>query len=103
MTMTDTAPFKISAGELTEFCRRYGVRELALFGSMLNGSHDSESDIDLLVSFEPSAHVTFLTLAKTQRELETLLGKPVDLVPKNGLKPLIREQVLASARVLYAA
>lgn len=101
--MTDTAPFKIPAGELTEFCRRYGVRELALFGSRLGPDVDSSSDVDLLVTFEPMARVTFLTLARMQRELEVLFGCSVDLVPKNGLKPLIRDQILASARVLYAA
>jgi len=101
--MNDAAPLHISTEALTDFCRRYNVRELALFGSMLGASYDTDSDIDLLVSFEPVARVTFLTLAKMQRELEALLGRPVDLVPKDGLKPLIRDQVIETARVLYAA
>ena len=96
-------PLQVAPEELGNFCRRYKVRELALFGSMLGPEHGPESDIDLLVSFEPTARVTFLTLAKMQRELETLLGRSVDLVPKDGLKPLIRNQVLETARVLYAA
>jgi len=70
---------------------------------MLRPDSGPDSDIDLLVSFEPAARVTFLTLAKMQRELETLLGRAVDLVPKDGLKPVIRNQILATARVLYAA
>jgi len=101
--MNDAAPLRISSEELTNFCRRYKVRELALFGSMLGPNYSPDSDIDLLVSFEPAARVTFLTLAKMQRELEALLRRPVDLVPKDGLKPVIRNQVLATARVLYAA
>jgi len=101
--MNDAVPFHISPDELTNFCRRYKVRELALFGSMLGANYGPESDIDLLVSFEPAARVTFLTLAKMQRELEALLGRSVDLIPKDGLKPVIRNQVLATARVLYAA
>jgi predicted nucleotidyltransferase len=101
--MNDAVPFHISPDELTNFCRRYKVRELALFGSMLGANYGPESDIDLLVSFEPAARVTFLTLAKMQRELEALLGRAVDLIPKDGLKPVIRNQVLATARVLYAA
>jgi predicted nucleotidyltransferase len=101
--MNDAVPFHISPDELTNFCRRYKVRELALFGSMLGANYGPESDIDLLVSFEPAARVTFLTLAKMQRELEALLERPVDLIPKDGLKPIIRNQVLATARVLYAA
>ena len=79
------------------------MRELALFGSMLRQDRRPESDIDLLVSFQPTARVTFLTLARMQRELATLLGRKVDLVPKDGLKPVIREHILATARVLYAA
>ena len=70
---------------------------------MLSQDHRPESDIDLLVSFQPEARVTVLTLAKMQRELEALLGRKVDLVPKDGLKPVIRYHILATARVLYAA
>jgi predicted nucleotidyltransferase len=89
--------------ELAAFCRRYQVRELALFGSMLRPDHRPDSDVDLLVSFTPGARITFLTLARMQRELEALLGRQVDLVPKDGLKPAIRDHILATARVLYAA
>ena len=103
MIMNDAAPLRIPFEELTNFCRRYQVRELALFGSMLRQDYRSDSDVDLLVIFEPAARVTFLTLARMQRELEALLGRTVDLVPKDGLKPVIRDHVLATARVLYAA
>ena len=101
--MNETAPLRIPSEELTNFCRRYQVRELALFGSMLGPDFDSDSDVDLLVSFEPAARITFLTLARMQRELEVIMGRPVDLVPRDGLNPIIRSQVLATARVLYAA
>lgn len=84
-------------------CQRYRVRELALFGSALRKGLRPDSDVDLLVEFESDAQVGFLTLGGLQRELSTLLGRPVDLVPKGGLKPLIREAVLADAEVLYAA
>ena len=101
--MNDAEPLRIPFEELTSFCRRYQVRELALFGSMSREDYRSDSDVDLLVSFEPAARVTFLTLARMQRELEALLGRTVDLVPKDGLKPVVRDHVLATARVLYAA
>ena len=100
--MNEVVPLPIPLEELARFCRRYEVRELALFGSMLGPDHRPESDVDLLVSFQPTARVTFVTLARMQRELETLLGRPVDLVPKDGLKPVIRDHILATARVLYA-
>jgi len=101
--MNDAAPLHLPRDALACFCRRYQVRELALFGSMLRQDYHPDSDVDLLVSFHPVARVTFLTLARMQRELEGLLGRQVDLVPKDGLKPIIRAHILATARVLYAA
>jgi predicted nucleotidyltransferase len=89
--------------ELFALCQRYGVRELALFGSALGADFTTESDIDLLVEFAPEVRVGFLTLSRMRRELEALLGRRVDLVPKNGLKPMLRHAVLAEAEVLYAA
>jgi len=101
--MNEEMPLHIPIEELESLCRRYEVRELALFGSMLRPDQLPESDVDLLVSFQPGARVSFTTLARMQRELEALLGRKVDLVPKDGLKPVIRDHVLATARVLYAA
>ena len=79
------------------------MRELALFGSVLRDDFNARSDVDLLVEFQSDARVSFITLSKMQRELASLLQRPVDLVPKGGLKPRIRESVLSSARVIYAA
>lgn len=93
----------IPTDRLAELCRQYQVRELALFGSVLRDDFGPESDIDLLVEFEPAAQVGFLTLGKLQAELTTVFQRAVDLVPKRGLKPVIRQAVLASAEVVYAA
>ncbi len=101
--MSEADTLNVSHEELAIVCRRYQVRELALFGSMLREDHSPESDVDLLVSFQPAARVTFTTLARLQRELEAVLGRKVDLIPKDGLKPVIRDHVLATARALYAA
>jgi predicted nucleotidyltransferase len=89
--------------EITELCRRYQVRELAVFGSFVRGDFRPDSDIDLLVEFAPEAEVGFLTLARMGRELSNIFHRQVDLVPKGGLKPRIRKEVLESRRVLYAA
>jgi len=62
-----------------------------------------DSDVDVLVEFEPGALVSLFTLADIQDELSALLGRPVDLVPRDGLKPVIRDEVLAGEHVLYAA
>ena len=59
--------------------------------------------MDVLVEFEPAAQIGFITLSRMRRELAELLGRPVDLVPREGLKPKIREAVLSSAEVVYAA
>jgi predicted nucleotidyltransferase len=94
---------KIPDQELADVCRRHHVRQLALFGSVLRDDFRPDSDIDVLVEFEPQAHIGFLALSRLQRELAALLQRPVDVVPRDGLKPLIREEVLSSAEVLYAA
>lgn len=62
-----------------------------------------DSDVDVLVVFDPSARVTFMTLGRMKRELSGLFQRPVDLVPQEGLKPAIREVVLSSAQEVYAA
>lgn len=93
----------ISAEELAAFCRINGIQELSLFGSALRQDFGPHSDLDLLVTFRPEARIGFLALARVQRELAELLGRPVDLVPKRGLKPAIRDQVLETSELLYAA
>jgi len=96
-------PFAIATDELADFCKRNRVQELALFGSALTPLFNEESDVDLLITFEPGARIGLLALTRMQRELEELLRRKVDLVPKGGLKPVIRDAVLANTRVLYAA
>ncbi len=93
----------VSISAIEEFCRRYPIRELAVFGSALREDFTPSSDLDLLVEFEPNAEVGFMTLSKMQRELSKIFNRQVDLVPKEGLKPRVRRAVLSSARVLYAA
>ena len=93
----------VSISVIEEFCRRYPIRELAVFGSALREDFTPSSDLDLLVEFEPNAEVGFMTLSKMQRELSKIFNRQVDLVPKQGLKPRVRRAVLSIARVLYAA
>ena len=88
---------------INELCRRYQVRELSIFGSALRDDFDRESDIDLLVDFMPEAQIGYLTLLRMQREFSTILNRRVDLVPKEGLKPKIRNEIISQAQVIYAA
>ena len=94
---------KIPKDELADFCRRYQVQKLALFGSVLRNNFRTDSDIDVLVSFLPNAHIGFITFSRMQRELSRLFQRPVDLVPMDGLKPVIRESVLSDIEEVYAA
>jgi predicted nucleotidyltransferase len=88
---------------LGDVCRRFHVRKLAGFGSAIRGSTHLKSDLDLLVEFEPQARIGFLALARLSDELASLFEVRVDLVPKDGLHPRIKDEVLAEAEVLFAA
>ncbi|MCX6593579.1 MAG: nucleotidyltransferase family protein [Acidobacteria bacterium] len=88
---------------LAELCRRYGVKELSLFGSAARGEMRPESDIDLMVEFQPGERVGLIRYETLAGELERLAGRKVDLVTKRGLKPWVRSEVLRDARVIYAA
>jgi hypothetical protein len=99
----ERAKIVIPEQALADYCKLNRIRSLALFGSVLRDDFRSASDIDLLVDFEPDAEIGFLTLARIQRELSGILHRRVDLVLRNGLKPTIRDEVLSSAEVVYAA
>lgn len=94
---------RVPKKELAEFCRRYNVQKLALFGSVLGDNFHAESDVDILVSFQPNARIGFITFSRMQRELTVLFQRPVDLVPMDGLKPIIRDSVLSNIEEVYAA
>lgn len=93
---------KNSRRKIVEICRKYQISELALFGSQVRGDFTEKSDFDFLVVFEPEARIGFITLGKIQDELETVVRNKVDLVPKDGLKPIIKNSVLSEAEIIYA-
>jgi hypothetical protein len=88
--------------QMAALCRKHRIRRLAVFGSALREGFGPESDVDVLVEFQPGARVGFLALARAARELSAIFGRRVDLVPQGGLKPLVRDEVLAEAEVLFA-
>ncbi len=92
----------VPQAEIAEFCRRNQIRTLELFGSVLRADFRPDSDVDVLVEFEPETPVGLLALGRMQRELVRLFQRPIDLVPKEGLKPLIRDAVLQNTEVVYA-
>lgn len=88
---------------LSSFCERNAIRELALFGSATRPDFRPDSDVDVLVEFSAEAKVGFMALSRMQRELSNLFHRHVDLVPKNGLKPVIEQKILRERQILYAA
>jgi predicted nucleotidyltransferase len=93
----------VDSESLAQVCRRYGVKELSLFGSVVRGEMRPESDIDMMVEFEPGLRVGLIKFESLAEELEALAGRRVDLVTRRGLKPWVRPAVLADARIIYAA
>ncbi len=94
---------QVDGPTLAEVCRRYGVKELSLFGSAASGKARPESDIDIMVEFEPGVRIGLIKFESLVEELELLAGRRVDLVTKGGLKPWIRPHVLKDAQIIYAA
>ncbi len=92
---------EVPQDELARFCRANHIKKLSLFGSILREDFDAESDVDVLVEFEPG-HVPGLGFVSMESELSKLLGRRVDLVTPKFLNRRIRDKVLESAVVQYA-
>ena len=90
--------------KLAEFCRRWKITELALFGSVLRDDFNDESDIDVLVTFADDARWSLLDFVSVRQELQYLLGRKVDLVEKPAIRnPFRRYEILRTHEVVYAA
>ena len=94
---------QIDSPSLAAVCRRYGVKELSLFGSAARGDMRPDSDLDIMVDFESGARIGLIKFESLVEELTALAGRRVDLVTKRGMKPWVRTQALRDARVIYAA
>lgn len=79
------------------------MKSLAVFGSALRDDFRPDSDLDLLVDFQEGSRIGLMAFSKLQRELSAVTHRTVDLVPRNSLKPLTRDEVLGSARYIYHA
>ena len=93
---------RLPRDKIADFCRRHHIRTLAVFGSVLHGDSRPDSDLDVLVEFEPG-HVPGLAFFGMEQELSELLGRKVDLNTPQFLSPYFRDEVLAEAEVQYAA
>ncbi len=93
----------IGSRRLDEICRRHGIERLALFGSALRDDLRPDSDIDLLVEFEPGRTPGLLGISTIELELGSLLGRDVDLRTADDLSRYFRDSVSKEARVVYDA
>jgi uncharacterized protein len=92
---------EIPHAEIAEFCRRNRIRRLALFGSVLRDDFGPDSDVDVLVEFEPEAQVGLFELFDMEQELSCILGRQVDMNTPNSLSKYFRDQVLQEAEEQY--
>jgi uncharacterized protein len=97
-----TLTIDLPLAEIEMFCRDRGIRWMALFGSVLRSDFGPDSDVDMLVEFEPgrTPGLKFFTI---QQELDGMLGQTVDLHTPRSLAPEFRDEVLAEAETVYGA
>ncbi len=92
--------------EISKFCQRWKIQELAVFGSALRADFDSESDIDLIVAFDDDADWSLLDHIRMQQELQALLQRDVDLVTKRAVEKsqnwVRRKEILSTAFVIFS-
>jgi len=99
-----TPNIEINLEQIKAFCQRWKVTEFALFGSVLNEHFKADSDVDVLVSFEPGAAWDLFDFVTMKDELEALFGRSVDLVEKASvMNPIRRRTILGSAEIIHAA
>ena len=95
---------ELNRSRIEEFCRKWRVLEMALFGSVLREDFRPDSDVDVLVTFAADAPWSAFDLVDMEGELKALFGRPVDLVEKRTIRnPFRRHSILTSKQVIYAA
>jgi predicted nucleotidyltransferase len=99
--MSGKIQIEVPKDKIAEFCRKWKIVELALFGSVLRKNCRPDSDVDVLVTFSPEARHSLFDLMDMQEELSRLLGRKADLVEKQGLRnPFRRYEILRSHRII---
>ena len=101
------ANLTIPKQQIADYCRRWKITELALFGSVLRQDFHPDSDVDVLVRFQAEARHTLFDMVRMQEELKRILGREVDLVSRRGIERsrnhLRKKAILESAEVVYEA
>jgi len=102
MRTRGTPRLPVDRDQIAQFCRRHHIRKLALFGSVLRPDFRDDSDVDVLVEFEPGHPVGLIRLGGIELELTELLGRRVDIRTPEDLSRLFRQEVIETAEVQYA-
>jgi hypothetical protein len=103
MAFEEIDRYSLPNKELVEFCQRWRIVELGIFGSAAREDFGPQSDIDVLVSFAPDSPWSLFDLVSMREELTTLLGRDVDLVEKEALRnPFRRREILRNLEIVYA-
>jgi hypothetical protein len=104
--MTTDLRVELPMEAIADFCRRWKIIEFAVFGSALRDDFRPDSDIDVMVTFEPGARWGLFAQARMERELSETLGREVDLLRRDGVEEMAnalrRDDILKSARLIYA-
>ena len=97
----------VTEAQIAEFCRKWGIVRLELFGSALRDDFDAASDVDVLVTFSTDARVGLFKLSHMESDLEAIVGRPVDVVERRVIEDspnwIRRRNILGSAQLVYAA
>jgi uncharacterized protein len=105
--MTTGARIEIPHEAIAEFCRRWQITELALFGSVLRDDFRPDSDVDVLVTFSPNVPWTLLDHVEMERELSDIIGRRIDLVSRIAVEQsknwIRRREILGNTQTLYVA
>ncbi len=100
----NTIGIRIPHEAIERFCARFGVVQVALFGSVLRADFGADSDVDVMLKFKPGHGFTFENTPEIQDELEAIFGRPVDVIEMDRIRnPIRRKAIMSSHRVVYAA
>jgi len=102
MKFVETIPLK----DIARFCRRWQIREFALFGSATRDDFRPESDIDILITYDPASEKGLFEHAQMQNELSVLFGRKVDLVTRRAIEQtqnqILRDRILKTAQLIFS-
>jgi len=102
--MVANARIQLPLQQIEAFCRKYGVQEFSLFGSVLRDDFGPGSDVDVMLKFAPGHGFTFENTPDIQDDLIAIFGRPVDVIEKGRIRnPIRRQSIMNSYQVVYAA